>query len=127
MNQQASTLRKLLSPRHGRDGLARAATIAVAGGRAGVGTSTLATNLAVALRLQGLRVALVGLARARAPRPTLEHVLAGRGGGSRARAPRAPPPRPCRRAGARPPTSCSTGRKACGSWRRAPGSSSSRT
>ena len=78
LNQQATTLRELLSQRRRRAGPPCARTIAVASGREGVGKSTLARNLAVALQLRGLRVALVVLEPERKPGLTLEHVLDGR-------------------------------------------------
>jgi len=78
LNQQATTLRELLSQRHRRTGPPCARTIAVASGSDGVGKSTFAANLAVALQLRGLRVALVVLEPEGKPRLTLEHVLDGR-------------------------------------------------
>ncbi|MFW6161759.1 MAG: P-loop NTPase [Planctomycetota bacterium] len=77
MNEQALRLRQRLGQRPNSGGQQPARTIAIASGRPGVGTSTLATNLAVALQGRGLRVALVQADPEAGRRFTLEHVRDG--------------------------------------------------
>jgi len=86
MNDQARILGALAAEQRTQRRPSRARTVAIAGGTAGVGATTLAANLAVALGQAGTRVVLVdagqGAVRAArllglTPRQTLQHVLDG--------------------------------------------------
>ena len=86
MNDQARILRALAAEHRAQRSPARTRTIAIAGGISGVGATTLAANLAVALQQAGSRSVLVdagsGPVRAArllglSPHQTLRHVLDG--------------------------------------------------
>lgn len=87
MNAQARSLRDRVARRQAREGWGRTRTIAVTSGKGGVGKTTVAANLAIALQRLGARVVLVdvdlGLANVDVllglrPRWTLKDLLAGR-------------------------------------------------
>ncbi len=88
---QASRLRQMVEQESTREagGLGRAVSIAITGGKGGVGKTNVTANLAIALSLLGRRVAVIDADYALAnidvllgfsPRFTIEHVLSGERG-----------------------------------------------